>query len=181
MRRRTPRTFLALCLLVLFAWPVSSPRPTSERVLTMPRVDMLKGEREVARGDAEYTLAAWYEWAGSLPAPVKRLAREGNLRAQAQQDVDQNGVVGLIYEVFGDVGASAVRVARCESGLDPTARNRSGASGLFQVMLPTHAGRFEAHGWSAGDWADPYKNTVVAFDIYEESGSWAAWSCRWAA
>lgn len=150
--------------------------------MTVARVDLLHGERTVARVDAEVTLDAWYEWASSLPAPRRRrtLPSEGNLRAQAQQDVDQNGVVGLIYEVFGDAGASAARVAWCESKYDETAFNGVHV-GIFQLSGRYHRARAERLGFT---WeqvsTEAYANIVVAHDLYLEQG-WGPWSCRWAA
>lgn len=88
---------------------------------------------------------------------------------------EAGSIEAVICSVFGDACAHAIRIARCESGLNPAARNRSGASGLFQLL--GHGSLFEAHGWSPEDWADPYKNTVVAFDLYSASG-WGPWVCR---
>lgn len=148
--------------------------------MTVARVDLLHGERTVARVDAEVTLDAWYEWASSLPAP-RTLPSEGNLRAQAQQDVDQNGVVGLIYEVFGDAGPSAVGVARCESRFHADAVNGR-YRGVFQVG-DMHADQWlEVMGVSYWDsWMDAATNVRFAFWLYEQSGGWGPWSCRWAA
>lgn len=55
-----------------------------------------------------------------------------------------------------------------ESGGNPSARNPSGAGGLFQVM-PFW---FEKYG---GAWDDPENNTRVARLVLDEQG-WGAWS-----
>jgi hypothetical protein len=48
----------------------------------------------------------------------------------------------MIYQVFGPYGAAAVRVATCESGLNPSAYNPisiggSHAEGVFQILYPS--------------------------------------------
>jgi hypothetical protein len=64
-----------------------------------------------------------------------------------------------------------MRIMRCESLGDPTARNpSSGASGLFQIMP----------GWKkiwGGDYFDPWINTATAYQIWLVQG-FDAWVCR---
>lgn len=85
----------------------------------------------------------------------------------------------IIYSVFGANGERAARIAHCESTYNPSARNASGASGLFQIMLPLHNDVFERHGWDPStSWSDPYRNAVVAFDLSAGGTDWSAWSCR---
>ena len=55
----------------------------------------------------------------------------------------------------------------CESRCEAHAHNRSGATGLLQIM-PMHA-----HG---RDLYDPATNLAVAIEVYEAQG-WRAWSC----
>jgi hypothetical protein len=90
--------------------------------------------------------------------------------------VPSGDMASLICSVFVNNCARAVQVAKCESGLNPSAYNRSGASGLFQLL--GHGSMFVAHGWSAGDVFDPYKNTVVAFDLSRGGTNWSPWVCR---
>jgi hypothetical protein len=60
------------------------------------------------------------------------------------------------------------RVMWCESHCEPGAHNRSGASGLMQVMP----------GWWAGrDPFDPATNLTMALEVHAAQG-WRAWSCR---
>lgn len=76
-----------------------------------------------------------------------------------------------------DQVATACRVAACESNFVPTAANpRSNARGLFQLMMSYHAPRFYARGWTYDDWADPEKNTAIAFELWSEQG-WRPWAC----
>lgn len=114
----------------------------------------------------------------ALYAMAKPVRGEGNMRAQAEQEArsytPSGDIEGVICSVFTTNCAQAVRVARCESGLNPNAANPSGARGLFQLL--GHQSLYEAHGWSSADWADPYVNTVVAHDLWRSSG-WSPWVC----
>ena len=72
---------------------------------------------------------------------------------------------------FGDdVVEQAKRVARCESGLNPSATNGQ-YLGLFQ-MGGYHYWRFEG-----GAWDDPYVNARAAGGLWLQSG-WQPWSCK---
>jgi hypothetical protein len=85
-----------------------------------------------------------------------------------------NGVAA-IYAVFGNSpGLSwALRVAKCESGYNPLAVNRSsGASGLFQFMPSTWNANFP--GWNI--W-DPYAQSRAALAFYN-AGRQSAWTCK---
>ena len=59
------------------------------------------------------------------------------------------------------------RVMWCESRCNPAAYNRSGASGLMQVM-PMH--------WRGRDPFDPATNLTMALEVHNRQG-WRAWSC----
>lgn len=59
------------------------------------------------------------------------------------------------------------RIMWCESKCQPTAHNRSGASGLMQIMPMWHHGR---------DAYDPAVNLVMALEVKQLQG-WRAWSC----
>jgi hypothetical protein len=59
------------------------------------------------------------------------------------------------------------RVMWCESKCGPTEHNKSGASGLMQIM-PMH--------WNGRDPYDPVINLTMALEVLERQG-WQAWSC----
>lgn len=70
--------------------------------------------------------------------------------------------------VFGDKADEALKVARCESGLNPTITNKvSSATGLFQVLSVTH-------GVSKTYLKDSFINVLIAKKLYDASG-WTPW------
>ena len=80
-----------------------------------------------------------------------------------------------IYAVFGNSSGLtwALRVAKCESGYNPLAVNRSsGASGLFQFMPSTWNANFP--GWNI--W-DPVAQSKAALRFYNQ-GRTNAWTCK---
>jgi soluble lytic murein transglycosylase-like protein len=87
-----------------------------------------------------------------------------------------------IVQTFGPIADQAMGVARCESGLDPNAVSRGGGNfGLFQINT-VHRDSFESvtgQPWS--NVLDPYANTQFAAWLYNQSGGWGPWACRWAA
>lgn len=92
------------------------------------------------------------------------------------QAVASNTVAGMIQQVFGPYGSSAVRVATCESGLNPNATNTSSsAAGLFQFLPSTWAGTSQA-GQSP---YNAYANIQAAHEVFVRDGySWREWSCQ---
>jgi hypothetical protein len=62
------------------------------------------------------------------------------------------------------------RIMWRESRHTPTARNASGASGCWQIMLPLHSRRFYAVGCNPSQWTDPLCNAKVAYSLFQEVG-----------
>jgi len=87
--------------------------------------------------------------------------------------VPETASCGLWWPLAVEVGWPAEelptvdRVMWCESNCEPSARNRSGASGLMQVMPMWHHGR---------DPFDPATNLAMALEVWHLQG-WRAWSC----
>ncbi len=68
--------------------------------------------------------------------------------------------------------ATALRVAACESGMNPGAVGSAGERGIFQVH-PVH------RSWLGARWDrlfDPAVNVAVAFEMWSAQG-WGPWSC----
>lgn len=83
-------------------------------------------------------------------------------------------VAKAIQIAFGSAGQGTVScmtsIAFRESRWDPGARNSSGASGLFQIMLPLHNDLFYAAGSDPSWWWDPYTNARAARILFDSSG-----------
>lgn len=81
-----------------------------------------------------------------------------------------------IRQVFGPYGNQAVRIAECESSMNPNAYNGIlGAAGLFQIIPSTWASTSEA-GQSV---YNPYANIRAAHEIFVRDGnSFAEWQCK---
>lgn len=88
----------------------------------------------------------------------------------------QQGVINEIRAVFGPYANQALAVARCESGYNPYAVNRSSdAEGVFQFLASTWAGtsyaRYSRMNASA--------NIHAAYQIFRQDGfTWREWSCK---
>lgn len=79
----------------------------------------------------------------------------------------------IIREVFDPIGEGdkAVRVASCESGLNPGAISGGGTyQGLFQ--LGAHIVAINAYG---GNRLDARQNALAARDLRISRGNWSAW------
>jgi hypothetical protein len=68
-------------------------------------------------------------------------------------------------------GDRMLRVAMCESGLNPNAQNRSGATGLFQFKPATFYGHGGHNIW------DPADQAEIAARMFAQ-GYASAWTCR---
>jgi hypothetical protein len=76
----------------------------------------------------------------------------------------------IIKAVFGPYGGEALRVARCESNLNPKARNGQ-YRGVFQMG---HNER-KTYGHGPGVWAQSF----AAYRYFVRSGrDWSPWACR---
>src|SRR5919199_5023994 len=85
----------------------------------------------------------------------------------------------IILDAFAPLGAAAqqwaLRIAKCESGYNPNAVNRSsGASGLFQFLPSTW--RSTPQGSAGASVFDPVANAQAAAWLYQRSGP-GQWVC----
>lgn len=100
-----------------------------------------------------------------LPAAVP--SKEKVVVATPQAEVGP--IEQLIAEVWTTDTLWAVRVARCESGLRPNARNGSHV-GLFQLSTRYHSHRISKVRRDGTSLYDPLTNILVARDLYLEQG-----------
>jgi LysM repeat protein len=82
----------------------------------------------------------------------------------------------MIRQVFGAYGDGAVRVAMCESSMNPNAYNGIlGAAGLFQIIPST----FASTSYAGQSVYDPVVNIKAAYEIFVRDGySWREWACQ---
>jgi hypothetical protein len=73
----------------------------------------------------------------------------------------------------------AIRVADCESSLNPEAVSPGGGNwGLFQINT-VHKPMVQRMGYSWEQIKDPYVNSKVARRIFADAGNtWGPWGCR---
>ena len=109
----------------------------------------------------------------STPQPVVTPAPTGG---------NSGSVAAMIDQVFGAYAPAAIRVATCESGLNPNAYNAtsiggSHAAGVFQILYPSTW--YTTPQGAAG--LSPYNamaNIEAAYSIFVRDGySWREWSC----
>jgi hypothetical protein len=90
-------------------------------------------------------------------------------------------LTGIINQVFGRHAPSALRIAQCESSMNPYAVNpimigNSRAHGLFQILYPS---TWSSTSQRAASPLDPYANARAAYEIFARDGfSWREWECR---
>jgi hypothetical protein len=86
----------------------------------------------------------------------------------------------LIRQTFPESPDRAVRIARCESGLNPRAINGQHV-GAMQVATVVHAKLIARLGYEPADLLDLRVNLKVARAIFDGADGgprgWAAWSC----
>lgn len=82
----------------------------------------------------------------------------------------------IIQRHFGPAASEAIRIADCESGMNPNAVSPTNDHGLFQINA-VHRGQFEAV--TGAPWSsvyDPELNTIYARYLYGQQG-WSPWTC----
>ncbi len=115
----------------------------------------------------------------TAPAPVYRSAPAPVYRSVPVAPSAGGSATDAIAQAASRWGVDynwLLRVASCESGLNPGAQNPSGASGLFQFMPGTYwlyAGRI---GETRSYW-DPYGAANVAGYMFA-NGMSGQWTCR---
>ena len=152
----------------------SGPDVTYGLVTTLPpntRVDIMGA----ARG--AYLPVRWAGFTGW--ALTNYLVEVDAAPAPAPMTSQQTEMVNIIYaaaDKWGQPRADMLRVARCESLLDPRAVNSSsGASGLFQFMPSTFA--FTPNGKAGQNIFDPVANADAAGWMWK-NGMRNHWACQ---
>jgi len=108
------------------------------------------------------------------PAPEPPTPAPEPTPAPAPAPAPASGIEGIIHAAaaeFGVDGALMVRIARCESNLNPSVVNSSsGALGLFQHMPQYWGGRAANLGYGYDAWSDPVANARVSAVLMRDGG-----------
>jgi hypothetical protein len=130
----------------------------------------------VTYGDLEGYVDGDYLTTGEAPADAGEPASAGS-GVDGSDGYSGDEIVQVIYNaaaIYGQSGDDLLRVARCESGLNPGAVNgSSGASGLFQFMPGTWA----TTPYAGHDIFDPVANAEAAAWMWA-NGRRGEWSCQ---
>lgn len=132
----------------------------------------------IAAADASFVALALDRWADQQRALLAYLAAvDANRSCSGPHDC-----AGLVQRAFDHMGVGwrggeAVRVATCESGLNPRATNGS-HDGLFQQADAYWSGRSAQYGQAGRSAYDPWANAVVSAGMVRDTGGWSHWSCK---
>jgi hypothetical protein len=112
--------------------------------------------------------------AAAIEANEARAAQQR--RAAAAASAPAGSLEAIIQRHFGSAAPAAIRIARCESSMNPNAVSATDDHGLFQINA-VHRGQFEAV--TGAPWSsvyDPQLNTIYARHLYGQQG-WGPWAC----
>ena len=170
---------------VLFAWTLAlavagvraetAERPHHASVAASP-----SAEPHFAEGDEPLALIAATALATPTPTPTPTPAPV--VRAQPVARVsaaDRERYAALIEDAareFGQDPAFLVRVARCESGLNPFAVGGHGELGILQFKPPTFERNAARLGYTIGDIWDVRAQARVAAEMFSRQQQWQ-WTC----
>jgi chaperonin cofactor prefoldin len=150
----------------------------AEAVLIQVHLVTLKAQVQSQAADYQAQVNALDKTASDLLGRIKQVdaaIAAANRPPDGGGTASQAAIIVIISDAaarYGANGDQMVRVARCESGLNPRAYSASsGASGLFQFM----PGTFYGHG-GKNIW-DPYDQSNVAAQMFAQ-GQASAWTCR---
>ncbi len=134
-----------------------------------------------------YNDVKWYK----VVRPLMKILLVGALSLLLCSAIDSTGstvqaqesdtVTGMISSVFGPYAVGALRVARCESGLNAHAYNRisiwgSHSVGVFQILYPS---TWRSTAQAARSPYNAWANILAAHEMFVRDGhSWREWVCR---
>ncbi|MFN8590254.1 MAG: SH3 domain-containing protein [Thermomicrobiales bacterium] len=174
---RTPRPGSGVAYTVVDLSLRAGPSADEEPVAVIPA-----GSRVVLTGVMEYgfqrvNFKDQIGWVSneylSTPADPEPEADKGG-RDGKQYSEDQ--IIHIIYDAadrYGQSRTAMLRVARCESNLDPYAVNPSGSYGLFQFIRPT----WKSTPFGDQDIFDPKANANAAGWMWSQ-GRKSEWVCQ---
>lgn len=128
----------------------------------------------------------------------ERLGGEMVAEAVEQPKTGKEYIISLIHQIFGNKAEEALKIATCESGLNPTRQGDKhimgelngevvgDSIGLFQIRTGDAGvydkrpwNRAKANGMTADEFRaklkDPKYNIEYAKKMYDRKGSWSDW------
>ena len=111
-----------------------------------------------------------------LELPATPTPETGNGRPNGNPEYSEQEIIRIIHAAadrYGQDREDMLRVARCESNLDPYAVNPSGSYGLFQFIRST----WESTPYGGEDIFDPRANAMAAGWMWAE-GRRSEWVCK---
>ncbi len=151
------------------ATPTASPRATPIATPT-PEVVQVKLATPTPKATPKPTPKPTPK-AKPTPIPTPKAAPTASPQ-RSSTTYSREEVKDAIRSVWGDDDDEAIRVADCESGLNPRAASPSGHYGLWQMRMET----WHSYGGS-GDPRDasPAAQTAAAWRLYQQRG-WSPWA-----
>lgn len=113
---------------------------------------------------------------GGIPAPTRSGTTTTTFTVPEAATEDVGDVEWLVRQTFPETPDKAVRVAWCESTLNPAAVNGEHV-GVMQIATKVHARRIAAMGYTVADLFGVRANLAVARAIYDDAGGWSPWTC----
>lgn len=127
---------------------------------------------------------AYYEWVIFMedPANAEWFEWKTSQVEVSSDSIDRGSIDSILRNVFGTEYRTALRVAKCESRLDPNAISDTNDHGLLQINAttwnkPWHSdpvAQYIGNNWH--NVYDPYHNALMAKKIRDRYG-WSKWSC----
>jgi len=156
---------------------LSDTRAIHQSVATVRRLRALALAKAAAAAAAKAKVAAAAKARAAAQARAQQLAQRSTVSHSTSHPavVPSGSVRNMIIQIFGSDAPKALRVATCESGLNPNAVNRSSdAEGVFQFLLSTWRGTPYAGYSRFNAWA----NISAAHWVFLRDGySWREWQC----
>jgi len=129
------------------------------------------------------SMRLWDEAHGFAPGTTETVV--AHIRAQEAADAARrpSTPAAIIRDVFGAEGNRAVRVATCESELNPRAVSPTGDHGILQINAKTWARPNHPDPvaqWIGRNWGQVYDvrvNAEMALRIRQAYG-WQMWACK---
>lgn len=171
--------------------PVEEPPTRDASVAFAELGDQIAAEAQAAQEARDLAALAAAQEAADLERLVAAIEAENLARlvaaieAEEAREAEQQAAAAaapagsleaIIQRHFGSAAPAAIRIAQCESSMNPNARSATDDHGLFQINI-VHRGQFEAI--TGAPWSsvyDPELNTIYARHLYGQQG-WGPWTC----